>query len=128
MKSSLDTRGMENYLEDLAKAGQDIDSIAGEALTAGGEVLLSGMVRRAPENLGNLIHHLKLEGPNHEGNYHFVNVGISEIDLETEMYFFYQENGSARNPAHPYIRPTYHEDWKKARNKMVEVFKARLGL
>jgi len=39
------------------------------------------------------------------------------------MYFFYQENGSPRNPAHSYIRATFDSDWRKAKAKMIEVFK-----
>jgi len=128
MRSSLNVRGLENYLEDLAKAGKDIDAIADEALQAGGEILLDGMLRRAPKKRGNLRAHIKMIGPAADGSYHFVKVGVYAINRETEKYFFYQENGSPRNSAHPFIRPTFAEDYKRARARMVEVFKSRGAL
>lgn len=120
----LNDRAIRDYLEDLAKAGDDIDAIAEEALDAGAEVLRAGMERRAPKLSGNLKGKIQTLNVS-DGNYHVRKVGVYAVDRASEMYFFYQENGSPRNPAHPYIRSTFHEDWKRAKARMIEVFKAR---
>lgn len=124
-KSRLDTDGFEEYLEKLVSAGSDIDAITDEALTAGGEILKSGMESRAPEESGHLKSRIEMIGPINSGNFHYVEIGLFRIDRNKELYFFYQENGSARRAAHPYIRPTFNVDMKKAREKMREIFKAR---
>lgn len=127
-RSRLDVKGFEEYLEKLAQAGADVDSITDEALKEGGEILRAGMEARAPEDQGHLKSKIEMQGPVNDGNFHYVKVGMFNVDREKEMYFFYQENGSPRNAPHPYIRPTFNEDMKKARAKMLEVFKSRGAL
>jgi len=124
-RSRLNTGGFEEYLEKLAKAGADIDSTTDEALSAGGEILEAGMVSRAPEETGHLKSRIQLIGPVTNGNFHYVEIGLFNIDRKKELYFFYQENGSPRNAAHPFIRPTFNVDMKNAREKMKEIFKSR---
>ncbi len=124
-KSTLTTRGFEEYLERIARAGDDVDAVADEALMAGAEILLDGMNKRAPVETGNLVSKLKIIGPVNNGNYHSVKIGLFDVNREKEMYFFYQELGSAKRPAHPFIRPTFKEDSKRARAKMLEIFKQR---
>ena len=127
-KSSLNTKGFEEYLEKLAQAGADIDEITDEALTAGAEILKAGMERRAPEATGHLKNRISIEGPINSGNYHFIKVGFFAIKRPDELYFFYKEYGSAKRSAHPFIRPTMDEDMKKARAKRLEVFKQKGAL
>ncbi len=55
VRARFETKGFEAYLEKLAKAGQDVDAAAQEALQAGGEVLLAGMQRRVPKDTGNCM-------------------------------------------------------------------------
>lgn len=127
-RSRLDVKGFEEYLEKLVQAGADIDAITDEALIEGGEVLRAGMEARAPKDKGHLKSKIEVVGPINNGNFHYVDVGLFNIDREREMYFFYQENGSARNAAHPFIRPTFNEDLRKARARMIEKFKQRGAL
>lgn len=127
-KTRLSTKGFEDYLEKLASAGADIDGIADEALLAGGTILKDGMQRRAPERTGNLKSHIRLEGPDQDGNFHFVDVGVLDVERPKELYFFYQEFGTANTAAQPFIRPTLDSDWKRARAAMKEIFVARGAL
>lgn len=125
MKSTLSTKGFEEYLEKLVEAGADIDEVSSEALSAGALVLRDGMVRRAPELTGKLKRHIKIKGPMRDGNFHSVKVGVFDVDRLRQTYFFYQEMGSARTAPHPYIRPTFDEDYRKAKEKMKEVFRSK---
>jgi len=123
IRTRLTTKGLEEWLERLAQAGQDIDAIAGEALLSGGELLLDGMQRRVPVDTHNLQNHLNLQGPTRDGNFTFVEIGLMGADKETARYGNVQEFGSSSMAAQPYVRPTLDEDIKKARQKMVEVFR-----
>lgn len=127
-KSTLSTKGFEEYLEKLAKAGADIDIVCDEALIAGANILQDGMVRRSPVRTGKLRRSIRIKGPFLDGNFHSIKVGVLDVNREKETYFFYQEVGSARTAAHPYIRPTFDEDMKKAKAEMLKIFKARGAL
>lgn len=124
-RSVLNTKGFEEYLEKIAQAGLDVDRVADEALSEGAKILKQGMESRAAEFSGHMKSEISIIGPTNEGNYHSVKIGLFNVDREKEMYFFYQEMGSAKNAAHPFIRPAFSEDMKNARVKMLEVFKAR---
>ncbi len=123
IKTRLTTKGFEEYLENIARAGKNIDVIADEALEAGGEILLDGMHRRVPKDTGNLDANLELMGPVQDGNFHYIDVGLGKgTDADTARYGNVQEFGSATTPAQPYVRPTLDSDMGKARRAMRDVF------
>ncbi len=128
MKTLLSTKGFDDYLEKLAKAGEDIDAITDEALSVGGLILKDGMQRRAPVASGHLKGRISMTEAVNDGNYHSVRIGIFNVDRKREVYFFYQEYGHARTAAHPYMRPAFDEDMRKARAAMRERFEARGAL
>ena len=108
--------GFDEYLEQIARAGENIDAAADRAIMAGGDVLLAGMEERVPRDTGNLAAHLERSDPEVDGNIHFLTVGIREgTDANTARYGNVQEYGSAHTPKHPYIRPAFDEDGNKAR-------------
>jgi HK97 gp10 family phage protein len=120
-KGRINTKGFEQYLERIARAGSDIDAAAGRALQAGGDVLLAGMKRRVPKDTRNLEEHLVIDGPHQDGNYIYIDVGIpsdKRTDAETARYGNAQEYGTSSMPAQPYIRPTMDEERAKARRAM----------
>lgn len=119
----LETKGFAEYLERIAQAGQDIDAIAAEALAAGGEILLDGMVRRVPKDTHNLEQHLSVDGPHQDGNFHYVEVGLGKsADAETARYGNAQEYGTSSMAAQPYVRPTLDNDMRQARAMMRSIF------
>jgi HK97 gp10 family phage protein len=119
----LSTKGFDEYLENLAKAGRDIDAVTDQALMAGGEILLKGMKRRVPKDTRNLERHLIIWGPQKDGNYHSILVGLVNADANTARYGTAQEYGTSSMAAQPYIRPTIDEDKGKAGKAMLEIFK-----
>lgn len=130
IKTRLTTKGFEEYLEKIARAGRDIDAVADQALEAGGKILLDGMERRVPVGTaphdphpGNLKAHLELMGPFQDGNFHYIDVGLGKsTDADTARYGNVQEFGSATTPAQPYVRPTLDSDMAKARRAMKDIF------
>ena len=125
----LSTKGFDEYLEAIARAGRDIDAAADEALGAngGGGVILDGMQRRVPKDTGNLESHLNIDGPHRDGNFHFVLVGLNGADADTSRYGTAQEYGWANHPGQPYIRPTLDEDKNKAA-KAIKAILQKWGL
>jgi HK97 gp10 family phage protein len=126
----LSTKGFDEYLENLARAGRDIDAITDHALEAGGEVLLKGMQRRVPvgkapedPHPGKLKKTLRIDGPHQDGNFHYILVGLVNADADTARYGTAQEYGTSSMAAQPYIRPTLDEDKGKSGKAMLEVFK-----
>lgn len=114
VRAKIDLKGFGDLLEEIAKLGGDIDAATDRALMAGGEVLLGGMQRRVRKDTHNLEEHLVIEGPVRDGNFHYVEVGLSsKADAETARYGNVNEYGSSSMPAQPYIRPAVEEDRRK---------------
>lgn len=122
-KAKLDLKGFSEYLEAIQKAGRDIDAATDRALVRGGEVLLEGMKRRVPKDTHNLEEHLVIEGPVRDGNFHYVEVGVSS-DAETARYGNAQEFGSSSMPAHPYVRPALDGERRKVNQAIKESLKS----
>lgn len=112
-----DLKGFGEYLEEIARAGQDIDAAAQRAIAKGADILEVEMESLVPigdaakgdPHPGNLLAHIKTKGPLQEGNFSYAEVGVihdlAYTDAETAIYGNVQEYGSATNKAQPYIRP-----------------------
>jgi HK97 gp10 family phage protein len=122
--ASLTLKGLEEYLEKVVQAGNDIEEAALRAVLAGAEVIQDGMQNRAPVKTGNLRDHIKIWGPNLDGYEIWAHVGVIHdarfTDDETARYANAQEYGTSSMPAHPYIRPAIDQDSRKARQAMRE--------
>ncbi len=111
MRGKITTKGFEAYLEKIAAAGKNVDQAAAGAVKAGGDVALAGMQRRVPKDTRNLEQHLVVDGPQQDGNFVFVEVGLSKTaDADTTRYGNAQEFGTSTMAAQPYVRPTLAED------------------
>jgi HK97 gp10 family phage protein len=128
VRVKMELKGLEEYLEQLVQVEKDVDAVAANALKAGGDVLLKGMQRRVPKDTHNLEQNLKCTEPVRDGNYTFVEVGLSkDTDAETARYGTAQEYGTSSMEAQAYIRPTVDADAGKARKAMKEVLEKALG-
>jgi HK97 gp10 family phage protein len=120
-------RGMEEYLENLASAGENVDDAAKRAVMAGTEVAQTGMKRRAAYLTGNLQEHIQIKGPEQDGNFISAEVGLihekAYTDAETARYGNANEYGTSSMPAHPFIRPTLKTDASKIRRAERESLK-----
>lgn len=121
-KATINTKGMEGLLEDIQRAGLNVDAAADRALLAGAQVAQAGMKRRAPKDTHNLEEHVKIKGPITNGTKHSIDVGLihdkSYTDEETARYGNAQEYGTSSMPAQPFIRPTMDEDRAKISKAM----------
>ena len=132
-KAKLTLDGFEAYLEELVKAGEDIDQVADEALTAGANVLVGGMQRRAPFDI--IRQAIGRTGVMRDGNKHYVYVGVlrsagAEIGRVAAVWEFggrdtpgaYKRTPRPGLEAHPYIRPALRNDSRAAKAAMEEIF------
>lgn len=127
-QGAINLKGLDQWLEDLARAGKDVDEAASKAILAGAEVIQLEMRVLAPVDTGNLREHIRIKGPIRDGNYHFVEVGvIHEIaftDADTARYANAQEYGTSKMAAHPYIRPGWDGGRRAALAAMKESLQA----
>jgi len=124
-KATITVKGFEKYLEDIFKAGRDVDQIVDKALIAAGDVFLAGMKSRVPVDTGHLLSNVTRTDPLVYANKHVIYVGVLDgVDKETAIQAVVVEFGSVRTPAQSFVRKTQDEDKRAARRAMVSVFKA----
>lgn len=140
-RTSWTTKGFESYLENLARIGTDVDEAAAEALLAGAEILQEAIQAETPvrdpkvkakEPVGNLRAHIKIKGPDQDGNYHVVEVGIIHdkrfTDANTARYGNAQNFGWLGHPGKHFIEIGTSRGRAAARREMENVFKRRSGI
>lgn len=120
----LDLGGLAVYLEDLARAGQDVDAAAERALEAGAQPVLAEMKRLVPKDEHNLEAHLGTDGPNRDGNLISIDIGVINPDKHTAIYGNVQEFGSSSVTAQPYVRPPFKTRKAAAMRAMKDSLKA----
>jgi HK97 gp10 family phage protein len=134
-RATLTLEGLDDYLELLKKAGEDIDRVAEEGLLAGGDMLVSGMQSRAPfSRIANAVRRTSIMK---DGNKRYLYVGVLRgTDAETARIANVWEFGGRTTPspknrsrhprpgiqARPFMRPTLRRDAKKAQEALVNVF------
>lgn len=120
----LELTGLASYLEDLARAGQDVDAAASRALEAGAQPILAQMKIDVPKDTHNLENHLAIDGPHRTGNFSYVDIGVVTNDKRTAIYGNVQEYGSSSVAAQPYIRPALKSRRAAAMKAMKESLKS----
>lgn len=118
-------KGLDEYLENLARAGADIDVAAERALMEGAKVIQEQMIADVPIDTGNLKDHIKIKGPQRDANYIYVEVGVIHdkdfTDDETARYANSVEYGNSSMAAQPFIRPAFDKSKSAAVRAMKEV-------
>lgn len=130
-QGSFTLAGLNDYFEQLARAGVDVDAVAAEVIAEGGIEMQAEMQSLVPIDTGNLYEHIQMDGPKQEGNFTFVDVGVihvaSQTDAETARYGNVMEYGSATTAAQPYIRPALKRKKGVVKQAMQKVL-TRFGL
>jgi hypothetical protein len=135
-KATLSLDGLDEYLEKLRQAEQDIDQVAEEGLMAGSAVLIDGMQARAPFLF--LRQAIRQSAVMKDGNRRYLYLGVLRgTDAETARIANVWEFGGRQERsnrhgtrwprpnivARPFIRPALREDARRARNALVRVFR-----
>jgi len=127
MKATLKLEGLEQYLEELVKAGKDIDKVAEESLEKGADVFIGGMQRRAP--FDRIRVRIRKSRMGRDGNKRYVYVGVLRGE-DARIANVWEFGGPGKKAgrmhraitARPFIRPSLRQDANKARKAMEDVF------
>lgn len=126
MKTAFQMTGLEDYLDSLQRAGEDIDKISREALKEASEILVADMKRRVPVDTWNLFNHITIKVPSAPGHYNYREIGIiydlAYTDKKTSIQARAVEFGSIHMKAHPFIRPAISAN----RSRILEIFRRSL--
>ena len=117
-------KGLEEYLENIQQAGQDVDVVAADAVQAAGDIFHDAVKANAEPHrkTGEMENAIYETEPARNGNYTFVEVGVDKND--TVDHELYVEYGTAKAAPHPFFRPAIDSTRNKARAAMRAVFKA----
>lgn len=138
MKGTWGMKGLDEWLQNVERAGVDIDAATARAVDAGADVALVGMRRRVRKRTGRLAAHLDRSSVKQEGNVFTADVGLLDLGKPLRnygarrkdskrrgknrkqwpqefLYGVFQEFGSPKMAAQPYIRPTFDGDKGKIR-------------
>jgi len=121
--------GLEQYLENIQRAGNDVDVAASEAVDAGAEIVFEDVQANAPvlkkddprRVKGQLKSDVYRTEVQHDGDYHFVVVGVDEKkDLPYETFVEY---GTSDTAAQPFFRPGFDNNRNKVHAAEREILK-----
>jgi len=134
-KTSLKINGLDDYIQALANAGEDINKISREALAEAGDILAAEMKRNVRvvtgERSRNLVDHIKIRVPSGEGDYNYREIGIIHrlefTDAATAIQANAVEYGSVHNKAMPFVRPAIRSK-KAAINALIKARLVAAGL
>lgn len=130
MRGEMTFKGLEEWMEKLAEAGESVDDavteLLGETHPFIEEELVRNLERTSEAYTGETASTIQVSGVQQEGNYIFVEatVGGSEVPQA-----FYKEYGNTRQKAEPFVRPTFRGH--RLKNKLKEGMKSimqRMGL
>ena len=111
-KATLEIKGLTELMENIMRAGADIDAAAQRALAKGADILQAEMDALVPvgsaadgdPHPGNLKNNITIDGPFQDGNFSYVQVGVVHADADTSIYGNVIEYGSRNRRAQSYIR------------------------
>lgn len=130
MKGSLAFKGLNDWMEQLAESGENVDNAVTELLTETQPFIESELVAQLKKTseayTGETASTIEVSGVQQEGNYLFVEATVGGSDAPQA---FYKEYGTTRQAAEPFVRPTFRGH--RLKNKLKENMKAimqRFGL
>ena len=123
MKSSFQSKGIEAYLEEIARAGEDIDKVAAEVLTEArgdADAALHANLRKTSETwTGAADKTLFSTDVQQDGNFIYFELGA---DISKDPAAIYKEFGRPRQAAEPFFRPTFTKLRGNVKKMLKEVF------
>ena len=126
VRGKFEVKGLDGYLEELVKAGKDVDLVVTDVLNAAAPIAhaeLETNLRKTSETwTGAAAKTVFTTEVKHEGNYHFIEIGA---DVSQDPAALYKEYGRAHQAAEPFIRPSFRKlRQSKLKQMMKEVMQA----
>jgi HK97 gp10 family phage protein len=130
MKAALGVTGLNEWLEQLATAGEDVDEVVGEVLEDAAPLVESELVRNlqrtSEEYTGETAATIEVSDLQKDGNYVFIEATAGGAAAPQA---FWKEFGRTRQAAEPFFRPTFKGHILKNKIKAtMQVILQRYGL
>lgn len=130
MKSTLEFKALQNWMEDLAAAGQNVDDAVTEILTDAqpfvADELERNLKRTSEQWTPALGETIEVSAVQKDGNYIFIEASAGAGD---EAAASAKEYGTARQAAEPFFRPTFRGSLLKNKLKAgMKTITERFGL
>jgi len=104
------TLGLDEYLETLVRAGQDVDEVVEEVLEEAspevGGMLYKNLRNDSEQWTPDLALTIEVDDVQKEGNYIFLEASVGGDDEDNQAAAKAKEYGTARQAAEPFFRPT----------------------
>jgi HK97 gp10 family phage protein len=130
MRGTLTFKGLENWMEDLAAAGESVDDAVIELLDETRlfieDELRANLKKTSQTWTGETAASIQTSSVQKEGNYLFLEASAGSSDAPGAQY---KEYGNSRQAAEPFFRPTFRGH--RLKNKLKEGMKKimqRMGL
>jgi HK97 gp10 family phage protein len=131
-RGSFEVKGLDGYLEDMVKAGVDVDQVVADVLTEAApiaeEELATALLRTKQSGevwTGETEASITASSVQSEGNYHFIELSVGGADVPQA---FHKEYGSTRQAAEPFIRPAFTKLRRSKLKAMMKQVMERFGL
>lgn len=109
-RGSFTVKGLDEFLESLVNAGEDVDQVVSDVLTDAApiaEAVLEENLRRVSETwTGGTAETIGTSSVKRDGNYHFIELSVGGPGTSGEGAS-YLEYGNTRQAAKPFMRPTF---------------------
>jgi HK97 gp10 family phage protein len=129
VKASFEIKGLDAYLEDLARAGEDVDQVVTDVLTEAApfaKAELEANLRKTSETwTGETAESIASSSVQRDGNYHFIELTAGGKDAPGAIY---KEFGSTRQAAEPFFRPAFRKLRQHKLKAMMKEVMQRFGL
>lgn len=130
MRGVLEFKGLAEWMEQLAEAGENVDDAVTDLLVETQpfieEELVSQLKKTSEAYTGETASTIQVSGVQQEGNYLFVEATVGGSGAPQATY---KEYGTTRQTAEPFVRPTFRGH--RLKNKLKEGMKTitqRFGL
>ena len=129
MKATFQIRGLDAWLEDLAKAGQDVDQVVTEVLDEARPVAEERMREilhsTSEEWTGATAETIYTSAVQKDGNFIYFEMGANTGSDPSAQY---KEYGRIRQKAEPFLRPSLTELRRSGIKKMLKAVFERMGM
>lgn len=124
-KGTLTFKGLDNWMEQLAEAGESVDEavteLLGETQPFIEDELIAQLRKTSETYTGETASTIQVSGVQQEGNCLFVEATVGGSDAPQATY---KEYGTTRQAAEPFVRPTFRGH--RLKNKLKDGMKGIL--
>lgn len=125
-KVELELKGMDEVLKRLEEMGRKGNTVANRALKKGAEPILKEMKTLVPVDTGRGRDSLKIGSISTKKGFKSIPIGL--VDVGDAYYLIFQEYGTSKMQAQPFMAPAYEKNKDKARKIIIDEIRRELGL